>query len=199
TLKIRTGWCANDIVAEDIVKMAQNEGIEFVAIHGRTRAQKYNGLANWPLINDIAGKYEIPIIGNGDLHSSVFVKKELKKTNCKALMLGRGPLRFPFIFLESMTEEPVDFFPSDHMEIIKRLHGYMCDYFDHPKFIEIQLKKHILWMSAGYPGAKAFRRLLFELRGHEQVVNYACKYLDEIGDIQKNINLQEPFLSGGEG
>ncbi len=65
TIKIRTGWDNDSLNALEIEKIAREEGIEFLAIHGRTRNQQYSGLANWEYIEELANHSKIPIIGNG--------------------------------------------------------------------------------------------------------------------------------------
>ncbi|MCR9203529.1 MAG: tRNA-dihydrouridine synthase family protein, partial [Halobacteriovoraceae bacterium] len=69
TIKIRTGWDQDSINALEVVNIAEGEGVEFVAVHGRTRTQQYKGKADWDLLENIASVAPLPIIGNGDLHS----------------------------------------------------------------------------------------------------------------------------------
>ena len=68
SIKIRTGWDANSLNAKEIINIAYNSGIEWVAIHGRTRTQQYTGFANWDFIESLNDDKKLPIIGNGDLH-----------------------------------------------------------------------------------------------------------------------------------
>ena len=88
TIKIRTGWDSDSINAPEVIRIAKEEGVEFVAIHGRTRVQQYTGQANWELLEHIAEISPLPIIGNGDLHTAEATLERLKNTRCQALMLG---------------------------------------------------------------------------------------------------------------
>ena len=80
TIKIRTGWDDDSINASEVIHIAKEEGVEFVAVHGRTRTQGYKGHANWDLLETLATTSPLPIIGNGDLHSAHSVKKRMLAT-----------------------------------------------------------------------------------------------------------------------
>ena len=204
TLKIRTGWSKNELVAQDIADMAVDEKIEFICLHGRSKDQLYSGFANWDYIEDIAKNTKIPVVGNGDLHNAQFVRMKLQTSSCGAFMLGRGPLRNPFLFLESFISDTTDhkifFTPADHLEVINKLYSYMQKFYEKDRIIEIQLKKHALWITAGFPGASGLRKKLFTLSGHLNVHNYLVEYFQLLEDnISKHVNHDLPFLSGGHG
>ena len=157
SIKIRTGWDEEDINADKIEKIARNEGIEWVAIHGRTRAQQYNGSADWEYIEGLSKEVRLPLIGNGDLHQPHQVSQRLKNTNCDALMIARGCLRNPFIFLESYSDNDQTrnslFKGSDYWEVIDRLYQYTCDTYENERMRLVQVRKLIVWFAAGFPGA----------------------------------------------
>ena len=69
SIKIRTGWDEKNSQCKEVINIASAEGIEFVAIHGRTRTQTYRGYADWDYLESVSSHSPIPIIGNGDLHS----------------------------------------------------------------------------------------------------------------------------------
>lgn len=103
TIKIRTGWDAQTRNAVDVCQLAFDEGITWVAIHGRTRAQGYSGQADWDFISDVRARSKIAILGNGDLTSAQLSVKRLKESGCQGVMIGRGALKNPFIFEESLA------------------------------------------------------------------------------------------------
>lgn len=203
TIKIRMGWDADEMNAEKIADMAYQNGIEWVAIHGRTRAQQYTGLANWDYIEWLCDQSKLPIIGNGDLHQPYHVKERLKKTNCDALMIARGCLRNPFIFLESLDLDSENknslFNGADYWEVIERLFDYTCQTYDHERIRLVQLRKLIVWFAAGFPHCASFRGKMFEAKTLDETMKCAQEYFISLGDSQKKINYDEVFMSSGHG
>lgn len=204
TIKIRTGWDQNSINAPEVIRIAKEEGVEFVAIHGRTRTQQYTGNADWNLLEILAKESPLPIIGNGDLHTTSLVRKRMATTSCHSLMLGRGPLRNPFIFLEPYLNEKDDFHfvPSDYLEVINRYHHLLENYVERERTLIVQLRKLIVWMAAGFANVSHFRGRLFETQDKTEILKLSHDYfhsLMESGKLQKNIDLESPFMAGGHG
>jgi len=102
TIKIRTGWDSSSINADEIVRIANEEGVHSVAIHGRTRAQGYAGHADWNYIRKISDGAAIPIIGNGDIVSGPIAAARMHLSGCSSVMIGRGALKNPWIFKEAV-------------------------------------------------------------------------------------------------
>ncbi|WP_269525817.1 tRNA dihydrouridine synthase DusB [Coraliomargarita parva] len=98
TVKIRTGWDDDTIVALQVGKIVENEGAQALAIHGRTKVQGYSGEANWPIIAEVAEALVIPVIGNGNIRSAEDVIRIRETTTCAGLMIGRAALGYPWIF-----------------------------------------------------------------------------------------------------
>lgn len=201
TIKIRTGWDDQNLNAEEVIHIAREEGVEFVAIHGRTRTQQYTGHANWEYLEHIASLAPLPVIGNGDLHSAKATKNRLHQTRCQALMLGRGPLRDPFIFLKAFEDyqDEVIFTPRDYLEVIDRLVGYMEGYTDRERTLLIQMRKHIMWFAAGFGKAGPFRNSLFAAKTLEETLKLTRDYFLSLGEDDKDLDLQEEFMTSGHG
>lgn len=201
TIKIRTGWDADSINAQEVIHIAKEEGVEFVAIHGRTRTQQYQGKADWNLLEKIGSDSPLPIIGNGDLHSPTLVRERMKQTNCQALMIGRGCLRNPFIFLEAFIEEDEDlaFTPEEYWEIIQLLRDLIQNHTTKERTHLIQMRKHIVWMAAGLPNVAKFRSMIFQTPDLEDTMKITEDYFLSLGTAIKDINPHETFMAGGHG
>lgn len=103
TLKIRTGWDADNRNARTIGRMAEEAGIAALTIHGRTRACRFNGEAEYDTIAAVAADLSIPVIANGDIDSPHKAHKVLLHTGAKAVMIGRAAQGNPWLFREINT------------------------------------------------------------------------------------------------
>ena len=97
TLKMRTGWNEENKNAPTIAKIAEDFGIQMLAIHGRTRAQKYNGNAEYDTIKEIVEIVSVPVIANGDITTIEKAKKVLDFTGADGVMLGRATQGNPWL------------------------------------------------------------------------------------------------------
>ena len=199
SIKIRMGWDAEGINADEICHVAHEEGIEWVAIHGRTRAQQYTGTANWEYIESLVDQSKLPLIGNGDLHQAHQVRERLEKTKCAGLMIARGALRSPFIFLESATDKASPFNGSDFFEVIKRLYDYCDEVYSEGRIKLVQMRKLIVWFAAGFPGAASFRNMMFSCNDLEGSMRLAEDFYLSLGERKKHIDYGKAFMNSGHG
>ena len=98
TIKIRAGWDENSIVAAEVARLAEQIGVEGIAVHPRTRAQGYTGRADWNVIREVKQSVRMPVIGNGDINSPEDAMRMLRETGCDAVMIGRAASNNPWIF-----------------------------------------------------------------------------------------------------
>ena len=100
TLKIRTGWDLESRNAVQIARMAEDIGIQSLAVHGRSRACRFNGLAEYDTIAEVVAAVNIPVFANGDIDSGQNAQKVLNYTAASGVMVGRAAQGQPWIFAE---------------------------------------------------------------------------------------------------
>ena len=174
TLKIRKGWDDQSINAVEIAKIAEQSGISAVAIHGRTREQYYSGKADWDIIKEIKDAISIPVIGNGDVFEIEDAINMLEKTNCDAIMIGRGAQGNPWIFnrinhymetgeiLPKPTAEEKINTAIEHMKLAVEEHG---------EYVAVrEMRKHIGWYIKGLKNSARYRDEINKLTDSEGVI-----------------------------
>lgn len=155
TIKIRLGY-RDDLLFEDIIRLGNDEGVDAITIHGRTRDELYKGKATWEHIKKAVEISNVPIIGNGDVWSVKDYKAILEYTNCYAVMCARGAMKTPWLAKErekncDRSEMLVEYFKKLHQTYIeydyteeyllkrfKALSRYLFD--DYENGIEIKKK-----------------------------------------------------------
>ncbi len=202
TIKIRTGWDSTQRNALDVCNIAYNEGITWVAIHGRTRAQGYNGEADWEFISEIKAKSKIPILGNGDILTPQKAIQRLKESGCDGVMIGRGALKNPLIFADALSlwkgqSVRTDLkrnYKSIFLDLSLAIRAHTSEH-----ITNIQLKKFASWFSTGYQGSSAFRKQIFQLKNNDEVLSCALEFFGSISDIEQEDTSGDDFLMGGHG
>jgi nifR3 family TIM-barrel protein len=98
TIKLRAGWSDTEIVALDVARMAEECGVDALAVHPRTRLQGFSGRARWEIIQEVKSQVRIPVIGNGDVVTPQDALALHQQTGCDAVMVGRAASINPWIF-----------------------------------------------------------------------------------------------------
>ena len=198
TVKMRTGWDKDELTIHECVRAAENSGCEWVAIHGRTRAQGYSGFSDWDLIREVKERSKIPIIGNGDIRSAERAKARLEESGADAVMIGRGALRNPWIFRECTGELRPEHEP-DRMGLTRKYLELLKNFHD-DRHILILLRKFIVWLCHGLPESGEFRGHLFQLHDLSNVVELAEIFFERTGFAPiPCFESDETFLMGGHG
>ncbi len=160
TVKIRSGWSDEEIVAAPVARLAESCGVEAIAVHPRTRAQGYSGRARWDIIQQVKASVRIPVIGNGDVLAPPDAGALYHETGCDAVMIGRAAPTNPWIFRQ-MTEyfrsgvytEPAD---ADRYELIRSYYAMLVEE-DIPGAIG-KMKQFASWFTHGVRNGTELRR-----------------------------------------
>jgi tRNA-dihydrouridine synthase B len=161
TLKIRTGWDKEHRNGVRIAQIAEQTGIQAIAIHGRTRACGFSGEAEYDTIAAIKATIKIPVIANGDIRSPEKAKYVLDYTGADAVMIGRAALGCPWIFREIdyylKTGEKLP--PPSITEIRDTLLAHLDKLYQfYGEYTGVRMaRKHLSWYSKGQPHGAVFR------------------------------------------
>lgn len=149
TLKIRTGWDTASKNALNIARIAEDCGIQALTIHGRSRACKFEGNAEYDTIKQVKNSVRIPVIANGDIDSAEKARQVLDFTGADAIMIGRAALGKPWIFRELRTKLSGDneFLPISLSEIKATINQHLENlYFFYGATSGVRIaRKHIVW------------------------------------------------------
>ncbi len=148
TGKIRLGWDAARRNYLEIGRIMEENGAALIAMHGRTKTQKYSGQADWDAIARLKQSVSIPVIGNGDARTPQDIGRMLAYTGCDAVMVGRGAIGNPWIFARRRREELT---LAEILTAARRHAAEMIAYYGLPAGL-VQFRKHLKAYLSGIPG-----------------------------------------------
>jgi nifR3 family TIM-barrel protein len=199
TIKIRTGWDQPSRNADQVCNIAYNEGVTWVAIHGRTRAQGYEGFADWDYIAEVKSKTKVAVLGNGDVVTPQQAVGKLASTKCDGILIGRGVLKNPQIIKQAQALWAAQDLTSLALEeVFEKLYWRLQQHCA-PRILDIQLKKLSLWLSTGFPNASQFRRQIYQLEDTQKVYETTINYFKECQPAVRANPDNQGFLMGGHG
>ena len=167
TLKIRTGWDREHRNALNILRIAENAGVQALAMHGRTRACGYTGEAEYDTIKAVKAEARIPVIANGDITSPEKAKYVLDYTGADAVMIGRAAQGRPWIFREiehylaTGAHLPQPEVAEIHAVLLEHIHD-LYSFYGEVTGVRVA-RKHISWYTKGLVGSSAFRHAMNQL------------------------------------
>ncbi len=172
TLKIRTGWDKQNRNAANIARIAEDCGIQALAIHGRTRACAYTGDAEYDTIRAVKNAVRIPVIANGDITTPEKAKFVLQHTGADAVMIGRAAQGRPWLFREiahylaTGMHLPAPAVDEILHVLLQHLHDLYAFYGEQTGLRVA--RKHISWYTKGLPGSAVFRHRMNMLESAEE-------------------------------
>lgn len=184
TLKIRTGWDKGSRNALSVARIAEQSGVQALAMHGRTRACGYSGEAEYDTIAAVKAAVRIPVIANGDITTPQRARDVLAYTGADAVMIGRAAQGRPWIFREiehylatgELLPEPG---PVEVRDILLgHLHNLYAFYGEHTG-VRIA-RKHISWYSKGHRSGAMFRQAVNRVETAEEQLQMTREFFDRV-------------------
>jgi len=167
TLKTRTGWDKSTKNALNVLRIAQESGIQALALHGRTRACGYTGAAEYDTIKAVKAEARIPVIANGDINTPEKAKYVLEQTGADAIMIGRAAMGRPWLFREiahylaSGEHLPAPEVAEIHRILLEHLDDLYSFY---GEYTGVRMaRKHISWYTKGLADSAGFRHAMNQL------------------------------------
>lgn len=182
TIKIRLGWDYDNLNAVEIAKIAEQEGVKAIAVHGRTREQFYSGRANWDMIRLVKENVTIPVIGNGDILSPENGKNMLEETGCDGIMIGRGSRGNPWIFKRTLAliNNGIDLpLPTPEEQVLMAIkHLNMATEGKREIIAVKEMRKHIAWYIKGLKYSAEMRNKINKINQKEELEEALEEYLE---------------------
>ena len=183
TAKIRKGWDKNSINAVQMAEILEKNGAAAIAVHGRTRKEMYSGSVDYEIIKAVKAAVGIPVIGNGDVVDAQSAAVMLEKTNCDAVMIGRGALGNPWVFqqinayLNDSTVVPLPTLTEKMtvmLQHIKKIIEYKGEY-----TAMREARHHAAYYTKGLRGGAKFRAEMGSLESLEQLEEITYRIIKE--------------------
>ncbi|RCJ28639.1 tRNA-dihydrouridine synthase [Nostoc minutum NIES-26] len=183
TVKTRIGWNDKEITILDFAKRMEDAGAQMITVHGRTRAQGYNGNARWEWIARVKEVLSIPVIGNGDIFSVEAAVKCLEQTNADGVMCSRGTLGYPFLvgeidrFLKTGEILP----PPTPIQRLECARDHLQALWEYKGDRGVrQARKHMTWYAKGFVGAADLRGQLSVIETVQQGLDLIDKAIEQL-------------------
>jgi tRNA-dihydrouridine synthase B len=181
TLKTRLGWDASTIRIVDVARMCEAVGIQALTVHCRTREQGHRGGVDYAWISRIKESVSIPIIVNGDIVTPQDVKSVFETTGCDGVMIGRGAIANPWIFLHAkqylatgeLLDEPT---LEDRVNLLKEHLRLAIEYKGERKGV-IELRKHYSGFLRGLPHVSKVRNELMQFTEAGPILEHLTRFL----------------------
>ncbi|WP_026317872.1 tRNA dihydrouridine synthase DusB [Algicola sagamiensis] len=184
TLKIRTGWNPDNRNGVDIAKIAETNGIQSLAVHGRTRQCMYKGTAEYNTIRAIKGAVNIPVVANGDIDSPHKAKFVLEYTGADAVMIGRAAQGRPWIFreIDHFLKTGEELAPPSLTEVkeimlvhVQKLHDFYGEVMG-PRIA----RKHVGWYLQAHDPEGQFRKVFNTIDAAEMQIDALLSYFKSL-------------------
>src|SRR3954468_11076688 len=183
TIKIRAGYSDSTINAVETARLAEDCGVEHIALHGRTKEQGYRGQANWDLVSEIKKVVKVPVWGSGDVTTIQQTFDRFRETGCDGVLIGRGAMANPWIFrqIEDTLAGREPFQPT-----LEDKRAVLLEYFellraDMPEFAAIGRMKQLAGQfTKGLHGGSRFRQVIYHSHSVTEILERIGEYFETV-------------------
>ena len=179
TVKFRKGFDEDNVNAVEFAKGMEQSGIDAITIHGRTRKQMYQGVADWDIIKKVKDSVSVPVIGNGDVFSAEDAIKIKQLTNCDGIMVARGSQGNPWIFKEianALKGKPIEEVSNNKKIEMCLRHYELALKYDGEFKATREMRKHASWYLKGLPGSAEVRNEINTQNDSKKVIEILNEY-----------------------
>ncbi len=182
TVKFRAGWNEQELIYPQLARMAEDCGLDAIAMHARTREQGYGGQAQWHWIGDLKRSVRIPVIGNGDVRSPEDAAAMVAETACDAVMIGRSAATNPWIFRQiaqySERGSYQDASDADRFQMIRRYFRMLIEegFPDAPG----KMKQFAAWFTHGVRNGSQLRKVIYESSDAHRIADEVERFFEKL-------------------
>ena len=183
TAKMRLGWDDDNITAPDLAQALEDAGIATIFVHGRTRAQGFEGTVNLSGIRRVVEAVgSVPVVGNGDITSPEAARHMFEQTGCEGVSMGRGAFYNPWLFrhtqhlIESAELLPEPTF-EERVQVLRRHYDLMIEVFGEERG-SIMFRKVAPWYAKRFGPAKPFNKAVVQIKSRKDFEVVLDKYMD---------------------
>jgi tRNA-dihydrouridine synthase B len=180
TVKFRLGWNDEHIICVELARLAEESGLQAVALHARTREQGYSGQARWEYIAEVKDAVGIPVIGNGDIRTPEDACALIAQTGCDAIMIGRAAPSNPWIFRQIAQytatghyDHPTDL---DRYHMIRTYFRMLLD--EGNQEAQGKMKQFASWFTHGVPGGASLRKAIYESKTGDAILDAVERFFE---------------------
>jgi tRNA-dihydrouridine synthase B len=199
TLKFRTGWDATNKNAHAVAKIAEENGVRLLSLHGRTRACGFSGRAEYDTIRAVKQFTRLPVVANGDITTPEQARQVLEYTGADGIMIGRAAQGRPWIFreiehyLSTGKTLPAPLVSEIHAVLVAHLHDLYL-FYGRETGVKVA-RKHISWYTKGLAGSASFRHHMNQLETCEAQLEAVDCFFEQLAQQHQRLRYEEELAA----